>query len=172
MAQAEKKHSPSLRGIMFIVFEGLENSGKSTQVQRLTAHLRGAGCAVEAVVEPGTTELGQGVRQLVLHREIAVDPCAELLLYEAARAQVTAERIRPALQAGKIVIADRYTLSSLAYQGYGRRLDVRRLRALDRWATAGLQPDLTFFLDIPLEEMGRPPGVTRSDRLEKEALQF
>lgn len=158
---------------MFIVFEGLEKSGKSTQAKRLADHLTAAGRAAELVAEPGTTTLGLGIRELVLYKDIPVDPCAELLLYEAARAQVTAERIRPALQAGKIVVADRYTLSSIAYQGYGRGLDLRRVRAVDRFATGGLQPDLTLFCDIPLEEMGKRQGrAYRPDRLEQENLAF
>lgn len=158
---------------MFIVFEGLEKSGKSTQAKRLADHLCRTGRAVELVAEPGTTPLGLGIRELVLYKDIAIAPCAELLLYEAARAQVTAERIRPALQAGKIVVADRYTLSSIAYQGYGRGLSLRRLRAVDRWATDGLCPDLTLFFDIPLEEMGNRRGKAyQPDRLEQENLEF
>ncbi|HEY5596389.1 MAG TPA: dTMP kinase [Candidatus Bipolaricaulota bacterium] len=158
---------------MFIVFEGLEKSGKSTQAKRLADHLGRAGRAVELVAEPGTTTLGMGIRELVLYKNIAIVPCAELLLYEAARAQVTAERIRPALQAGRIVVADRYTLSSIAYQGYGRGLELRRLRAVDRWATQGLRADLTLYFDIPLEEMGKRQGhAYQPDRLEQENLEF
>lgn len=158
---------------MFIVFEGLESSGKSTQIKRLGDFLAAQGHAVEVVAEPGTTDLGRGVRQLVMHQQIPIVPLSELLLYEAARAQLTAERIRPALAAGGIVLADRYTLSSLAYQGYGRGLDIERVCALDGWATGGLVPDLTLFFDIPIEEMRRRQGPShRPDRLEQEDAAF
>lgn len=158
---------------MFIVFEGLESSGKSTQIKRLSKHLCGKGYDVELVAEPGTTALGLGVRELVQLKEISVNPLSELLLYETARAQVTEERIKPALQAGKVVLADRYSLSSIAYQGYGRGLDLRRLRALDRWATDDLQPDLTLFFNIPIDEMRKRQGQDyQPDRLEKETFDF
>jgi len=158
---------------MFIVFEGLESSGKSTQIKSLCDNLKRQQVDVEVVAEPGTTQLGQAVRQLVLHKDIPICPLAELLLYEAARAQLTAQRIQPALQRGKVVIADRYTLSSLAYQGYGRSLDLDKLRALDAWATGGLAPNLTLYFDILPEEMRKRQGAHhRPDRLEKEDAVF
>lgn len=158
---------------MFIAFEGLESSGKSTQIKTLCDDLKRQAVEVEVVVEPGSTELGQGIRQLVLHKDIPICPLAELLLYEAARAQVTEQRIQPALRQGKVVIADRYTLSSLAYQGYGRGLDLDKLRALDAWATGGLTPDLTLFFDISLDEMRARQGAHyKPDRLEKEDAAF
>lgn len=159
---------------MFIVFEGLDGSGKTTQARLLEAELRARGRRVELLVEPGTTALGRRVRRLLLEQtDLAITPRAELFLYEAARAQLTEERLKPALAAGRVVIADRYSLSSLAYQGYGRGLDLRRVRALDRWATDGLRPDLTLFLDIPPEESRRRQGAGyRHDRLEREELAF
>jgi len=157
---------------MFIVFEGLESSGKSTQLRHLESFLIESGHDVISVAEPGTTALGQGVREIVLHQDIEVDPLAELLLYEAARAQVTAEKILPAIQSKKIVLCDRYTLSSLAYQGHGRELDLKKLKTLDAWATQNLQPDLTIYFDISLEEMRKRQGKSSLDRLEKEDQTF
>ncbi len=153
---------------MFIVFEGLESSGKSTQLSHLQNFLIESGNDVVSVAEPGTTALGQGVRDIVLHQDIDVHPLAELLLYEAARTQVTAEKILPAIVSGKIVLCDRYTLSSLAYQGHGRELDLVKLKALDAWATQDLKPDMTIYFDISLEEMRKRQGKSSLDRLEKE----
>jgi len=161
---------------MFLVFEGLDGSGKSTQIDLLSTYLfeRGWGDdRVEVVAEPGTTPFGLSVRELLLGKDYAITARGELMLYEAARAQVTDERIIPALEAGKLVIADRYSLSSVAYQGYGRRLDLRRLKALDRWATRQIQPDLTLLLDIPVDAIGKRQGrAYKRDRLEREDLAF
>lgn len=157
---------------MFIVFEGLESSGKSTQLRHLEKFLIEEGHDVESVAEPGTTSLGQGVREIVLHQDINVHPLAELLLYEAARAQVTAEKILPGIEAGRIMLCDRYTLSSLAYQGHGRQLDLDKLRVVDAWATQNLQPDMTIYFDISLEEMRKRQGKSSLDRLEKEDQAF
>jgi len=153
----------------FIVFEGLDGSGKTTQIDLLSNYLRAEGYAYELVAEPGTTAVGLGIRDILLHRSNAVSPRAELMLYEAARAQLTDERILPALEQGKIVVADRYSLSSIVYQGYGRQLDQRRVHALDRWATRGLRPNLTLLLDMPVAERHERQGKAYApDRLEQE----
>ncbi len=161
---------------MFIVFEGLDGSGKSTQIGLLSTYLCEQGWEndrIEVVAEPGTTPFGLSVRELLLGKDYQITPRGELMLYEAARAQLTDERIVPALEAGKPVIADRYSLSSFAYQGYGRQLDLRRLKALDRWATRHIQPDLTLLLDIPVEAMRKRQGKSyKRDRLEREDLAF
>jgi len=161
---------------MFIVFEGLDGSGKSTQIDLLSKCLfeRGWGNdRIEVVAEPGTTPFGLNVRELLLGKDYVITARGELMLYEAARAQVTDEVIVPALEGKKLVIADRYSLSSLAYQGYGRELDLRRLKALDRWATRQIQPDLTLLLDIPVEAMRKRQGKSyKRDRLEREDLAF
>jgi dTMP kinase len=137
---------------LFISFEGPEGSGKTTQLKWLTEHLRGCGCDVLAVREPGGTSISEQIRA-VLHsldnREM--QPRTEILLYCAARAQLVGQVIRPHLQAGGVVLCDRYADSTLAYQGYGRRLDLQTLRMILDFATGGLAPDLTFYLDIDIE---------------------
>lgn len=158
---------------MLITFEGGEGSGKSTQVELLAAWLVGQGIEVLAAREPGTTKVGELAREILL--ETAPDelaPEAELALFIAARAQLTAEVLKPALAAGKIVLLDRYGDSSVAYQGYGRGIEPDRVAALNRWATHDLTPDLTVLIDVPVEEAegrraGRPP-----DRLERAGQEF
>ena len=133
--------------------EGLDGCGKSTQLERLAAALRRQGLDVLVTREPGGTPLGEGVRDLLtsdVSRTIV--PVAELLLIVGARAQHVAEAIRPALAAGKVVISDRYTDSTVAFQGYGRGLDLGLIEPLNAAATAGLRPDLTILLDIAPEQ--------------------
>ena len=137
---------------LFITFEGPEGSGKTTQIKRLAEHLRGRGCDVLTVREPGGTSISEQIRA-VLHsldnREM--QPRTEILLYCAARAQLVGQVIRPHLQSGGVVLCDRYADSTLAYQGYGRRLDLQTLRMILDFATGGLAPDLTLYLDIDIE---------------------
>ena len=137
---------------LFITFEGPEGSGKTTQIKRLTEHLRGRGCDVLTVREPGGTSISEQIRA-VLHsldnREM--QPRTEILLYCAARAQLVGQVIRPHLQSGGVVLCDRYADSTLAYQGYGRSLDLQTLRMILDFATGGLRPDLTLYLDIDIE---------------------
>jgi dTMP kinase len=153
-----------------IAFEGGEGIGKSTQAERLACHL-------DAVFtrEPGGTDVGERVRELLLDRAISgLDARAEALLMAAARAHHVATVIRPALDAGRDVVTDRYSHSSLAYQGHGRGLDVEELRDLSTWATAGLWPDLVVFLDVPGDEaLARRARVGHApDRMEAEADEF
>jgi dTMP kinase len=136
------------RGV-FITFEGMDGSGKSTQLRRLAERLRGMGRAVLETAEPGGTAIGRKIRQILLDAaNHELSPTAELLLYFASRAQNVEETIRPALDRGEIVLADRFTDSTLAYQGCGRGLGAEAVRALDRVACRGLRPDLTLLLDI------------------------
>ncbi|HEX3879320.1 MAG TPA: dTMP kinase [Bryobacteraceae bacterium] len=133
----------------FITFEGMDGSGKSTQLIRLAARLRATGRIVFETAEPGGTRIGAQIRRIVLdaaNQELC--PPAELLLYFASRAQNVEEAIRPALARGEVVLADRFTDSSLVYQGCGRGLGTENVLALDRIACRGLKPDLTILLDI------------------------
>lgn len=162
--------SDAPRAGLLVTFEGGEGSGKSTQVELLARWLQEEGHEVTVAREPGTTAVGEAVRRFVLEDapdEIA--PQAELALYLAARAELTAEIIAPALDAGRIVLVDRYGDSSVAYQGYGRELGPEVVRGANRWATRGLVPDLTFLIDVPVDagsrRRDRPPDrLERADR--------
>ncbi|MCY4623765.1 MAG: dTMP kinase [Chloroflexi bacterium] len=136
---------------LLITFEGGEATGKSTQVRQLSASLRDAGHKVVTVAEPGGTELGARLRRLVKFGQMPIGPRAEALLFVAARAQLVEEVMAPALADGAVVVSDRFGDSTLAYQGYGRGLDVEELRGLNAAATGGLQPDLTVLLDLPVD---------------------
>jgi dTMP kinase len=162
---------------LFVSLEGPDGAGKSSQALRLVASLRGRGLEVVDVREPGGTRLGEQIRRLLLDPDTGVtrEPLADALLFVAARVQLVAEVIRPALSAGRIVICDRFVDSTLAYQGYGAGLDVDWLRALNARATGGLVPDLTILLDLepgvglarresgPLEERTRFERATEHD---------
>jgi dTMP kinase len=155
---------------MFVTFEGLDGSGKSTQAELLRERLVAEGLDVVATREPGGTELGEGIRNIVLHGG-HVGPWAEALLYVAARAQLVDEVIRPALERGAAVICDRYVDSSIAYQGAGRELGVDRLLDLNLAAVGGLLPDRTFLLELDPSEV--PARIQRHfDRLEREGDDF
>ena len=164
---------------LFISFEGLDGSGKTTQMRRLAKRLRARGHVVLETVEPGGTEIGGKIRQVLLdaaNQELS--PTAELLLYFASRAQNVDERIGPALRRGEIVLADRFTDSTLVYQGCGRGLGAETVLALDRVACRGLKPDLTLLVDIDVEtslarararNAAQPAGETRMD---EQSLEF
>ncbi len=134
----------------FIVFEGGDGSGKSTQARSLLRRLRRRGVKVLRTHEPGGTPLGQSLRRLLKSGD-SMTPMSELLLFEAARAQLVQQVIKPCLEQGGVVIADRFTSSTMAYQGYGRGLDRELIERLNREATGGLEPDLTVLLDLPVE---------------------
>jgi len=156
-----------VRGL-FIAFEGIEGAGKSTQVARLAERLKRGGADPLMVREPGGTELGEEVRRLLLHAG-DMTPASELLLFQVARAEVVAHVIRPALTEGRIVIADRYELSSRAYQAAGRGLPASRVKAAIALATEGLVPDLYIVLDLPVD-VGRKRQAEsgkQQDRLER-----
>ena len=163
----------------FIVLEGIDGCGKTTQLEHLvqwlpSSGLMPAGSALIQTREPGGTGLGRAVRQLLLHTRAdeAPGPTAELLLYAADRAQHVETVIRPALMRGDWVISDRFSGSTLAYQGHGRGLDRQLIDQLERIATAGVQPDLTLWLTLPLEESLRRRQGDQTDRIEAEGQVF
>ncbi len=159
---------------LFITFEGIEGSGKSTQAKRLKERLAGLGCEVDFTREPGGTPIAETIREILLNpSNLGMAPTAELMLYQAARAQHVIERIRPALNRGVTVICDRFFDSTTAYQGGGRGLPIQELETLHAIATGGLAPDITFVLDLPPEEgLSRARKDHASDRIEGEALEF
>ena len=160
---------------MFVTFEGSEGSGKSTQIGQLTSHLRALGFSVLTTREPGGTNIGEQVR-VCLHDVANRDmtPEAEVLLYSASRAQLVEEVIRPALEEGSIVLSDRYADSTLAYQGYGRGQDISALSNITRFATGGLKPDLTLFLDINVSAglERRTAGGQEMNRMDLQTIAF
>jgi len=155
----------------FITFEGIEGSGKSTQIALLRDHLQQQGRAVTLTREPGGTSIGDQVRKVLLDpANKGLDPTAELLLYAASRAQHLREVILPALDDGRIVLCDRFSDATLAYQGYGRGLSIPVIRELDRIVTAGLRPRLTVLLDIDARTgLGRARGRNAAKGLDGEA---
>jgi dTMP kinase len=155
---------------VFVTFEGLDGSGKTTQAELLAAHFEEAGRDVVGTREPGGTELGEQVRELLLGGT-EISPWAEAELFAAARAQLVAEVIQPALERGADVICDRYLDSSLAYQGIARGLGVERVLALNMDAIQGILPDVTFLLLVEPEEAARRSG-SASDRIEREGEEF
>jgi dTMP kinase len=163
----------------FVTFEGPDGSGKTTQLRLLADHLRAAGYDVLTTREPGGTPISDQIRD-VLHdaRNTMMDARAEILLYSASRAQLVREVIRPALAGGKIVLSDRYADSTIAYQGYGRGLDLTALRQITAFATGGLTPDLTIYLDCPVEEglhrkqRAMALGEGEWNRLDQEPVEF
>ena len=157
----------------FISLEGVDGSGKSTQIQTTAAWLKEQGYEVLVTREPGGTATAEKIRKLVLDADVPLQPRTELLLYLAARAQHVAEVIKPALAAGRIVLCDRFVDSTLVYQGIVRGLDLRRIKELNEFASEELMPALTLLLDADpalLEERRRERGVT--DRFEQEGLSF
>src|SRR5579871_1999980 len=158
---------------VFITFEGIEAAGKSTLIAALADDLRTSGVEVLCTREPGGTSLGDLIRRMVLAPGAVIDPLAEALLMNASRAQHVAEVISPALRAGTTVLCDRFFDATLAYQGYGRGLDVEMLLELCLIATQRIAPDLTFLLDLAPEVSGeRVRARGASDRLELEDLAF
>jgi dTMP kinase len=161
-------------GGVLIAFEGGEGAGKSTQVRRLQEWLTSEGLVSRTTFEPGATPYGASIRAILLDRaNTGISPRSEALLYAADRAQHVHDVLRPALDAGEVVITDRFVDSSLAYQGAGRTIPLEDVRGLSRWATQGLVPDLTVLLDLPPEVgLARARGRATADRMESESLDF
>ncbi len=157
-----------------VVLEGVEGAGKSTQAARLAAWLRGRGLSVVEAREPGGTDVGERIRDLLLHaRDSRIGAPAELLLVLAARAAFVRELARPALKRGRWVVSDRFAMSTFAYQGFGRGIERGEIEALNRWAADALEPDLCIVLDLPVEQgLARKAGEGRPDRIESAGLEF
>ena len=156
-----------------ITFEGIDGSGKSTQIRMLENELKKLGVEFKTFREPGGTDLSEKIRTILLDKKnIELISTAESLLFAAARAQLTTEQIRPALEKGEFVICNRFTDSTIAYQGYGRGLDIKQLEEINYIATAGLTPDITFILDISPETAAERMQAEASDRMEAMGMDF
>ena len=161
----------------FITFEGIDGSGKSTQLRMLASELRLHGFDVLTTCEPGGTPLGRRLREAFLETEETVAPLAELLLFAADRAQHVNFLVKPALETGKIVISDRYADATAAYQGAGRGFDEETIVQVIELATGGLKPDLTLFFDVPVGEAiarttSRSDGGEKKNRMDSETIEF
>ncbi len=170
-APSEASSARDAEGGFFLAFEGVEGAGKSTQARLLASRLEAAGRACLLAREPGGTRGGERIRRVVLDPDIELGPEAELLLYLASRAEFVRRVVRPALLEGRIVVADRYELSTLAYQGVARGLGLEKVRELNAWATGGLRPDAVVLLKVdPATGHGRKADTP--DRLESEPREF
>lgn len=154
---------------LLVTFEGIEGSGKSTQLELTRAYVEEQGHPCLVTIEPGGSPLGEEIRGFLLDRgDLKIDPLAELFLIEADRAEHVAEVIRPALDNGRIILCDRYTDATIAYQGYARGLDITVITQMNQWATGGLTPHCTIVLDCPVEVgMKRAKGKDRFEREDK-----
>lgn len=159
---------------LFITMEGADGSGKSLQSKLLKEYLLERGFDVVTVREPGGTRIGEKIRDIIIDKEnTAMDSMTEVLLYAASRAQLTQEVILPSLNAGKIVLSDRFVDSSLVYQGFARGLGIDTVMKINSFALCGLMPDITFFLDLPATDgLKRVHSREEPDRIEMEALSF
>ena len=164
----------SMKGL-FVTFEGIDGSGKSTQIEMLSEDLRKEGIPYILIREPGATAIGEKIRTILLDKANSkMHARTELLLYEAARAQIVEEKIKPELEKGTVVICDRFYDSTVAYQGYARGLELSAIDSLNRWSTDELAPDITFLFDLSEEEAYRRRNGREGaeDRLEAEGLAF
>src|SRR5512135_3536520 len=159
---------------MFLTLEGPEGSGKTSHLPSLVQYLREQGYSVFATREPGGTSIGEQIREVIHNlKNVEMHPRTETLLYQAARAQIVEEVIRPRLAAGEVVISDRYADSTIAYQGYGHQQDLEQVRQLVRYATGGLIPDLTILLDVDVEEgLRRKKKENEWNRLDAYTVEF
>lgn len=159
---------------LFIVLEGVEGAGKSTQARLLSGWFESLGLTYTLAREPGGTPVGEAIRRVVLDRgDLTMPPETELFLILGARAAFVRDVVRPALEAGRIVLADRFDLSTFAYQGFGRGLDLEQVKRANEMATGGLTPDMYLVLDVPVEMgMERKGGIGSGDRIEREGVAF
>jgi len=180
-SQNRQKEAPGKGRGVFITFEGIEGSGKTTQMKRVENDLQKEGVPVVRTREPGGTRIGEGVRGILLDPENhEMASLSELLLYEACRTQLVHQVIRPGLRRAAVILCDRFADATVAYQGYGRGLDLDRIAVLNRMAMDGAEPDLTLLLDCPVDlglhrvrgRLGDAAGPETLDRLEAEDLAF
>ena len=161
---------------MLISFEGIDGSGKSTQLVMLREVLEDRGLTVVVIREPGATLLSESIREILLSTKQTITPTAELLLFSAARTQLVEKVIEPALNEGSIILCDRYVDSTTAYQGFGRKLDLDSVRLCNRIATRGVMPTVTFFIDVAYEQAQQrlqfDLGVGEPDRMERSGRDF
>lgn len=159
---------------LFIVIEGPDGSGKTTQIKLISEYLKNKGYDIMLTREPGGTRIGEDIREIILDNEnIEMSYVAEALLYAASRAQHVYEKIIPAIREDKVVICDRFIYSSLVYQGVGRELGIEKVKEINEFAIQGLNPDITLFFDIsPEVALNRKTKYNRGDRLEKEDISF
>ncbi len=156
---------------LFVTFEGIDGCGKTTQAILTYQYLAARGMRVRLLREPGATATAEKIREVLLDEKLSIAPVTELLLYEAARSELTSQEIRPLLAAGYTVLCDRFYDSTTAYQGFGRKLDIRMVRSLNRLAVGNLKPDLTFLLDLDLRTARSRRGK-HPDRLESQPKAF
>lgn len=169
--QHRRAQTRPVDGGLFITFEGGDGAGKTTQIERVREWFEERGYQVVVTREPGGTEMGTELRRLVQNGPEDIDPRTEALLYAADRAYHVATLVRPSLAKGMVVLGDRYIDSSVAYQGAARALGVDEIRSLSEWATGGLEPDLTFLLDLPAQ-VGATRRHGNPDRMERESAEF
>lgn len=156
---------------LFITFEGIDGCGKTTQLNLLAEYLKQKGLEVVITREPGATGLGKKLREILLNYDGEVSPNCESFLFLADRAQHIDTLVKPSIEAGKIVLCDRHTDSTVAYQGYGRGLDLERIKMLNNLASSGIKPDLTFVFDIDVKTAQSRVGKTK-DRMESAGIDF
>ena len=158
---------------MLITFEGIEGSGKTTQIELLSDYLAGKGYGVVKTREPGGTRFGEALREVLLRPGMDVDSLSELLVFMAMRAQHVEEVILPALQDGKVVLCDRFVDATYAYQGYGRKIDLGVIETLNRLVTKGIRPNLTILMNVTAERgLKRKAAASAMDRIEEEDISF
>lgn len=157
---------------LFITFEGIDGCGKTTQLNLLLDYFMKIGEKVTQVREPGGTKLSEAIRQILLNSKESINHIAELFLFESARAELTEKVIIPALNRNEIVLCDRFYDSTTAYQGYGRQIEIENIKILNKLATSGLEPDITFYLSIPFEIAKERINSKKLDRMESSDIDF
>jgi dTMP kinase len=163
----------SMKKGVFLTFEGIDGSGKTTQVNKFIQRLKLEGILFLLLREPGGTKIGEKIRDILLDKDnMEIFPVAELLLYSASRYQLTKQLVIPALESGKVVVCDRFYDSTTTYQGYARGIDLSFIEQLNLFVTESTKPDLTFILDVPLSERNRRVEKKDLDRLEQESIDF